>query len=191
MTETKFASSARRFGRDTTERLSCRKGEYLIWMYWPGFFETKPEVMDVWQLDDSDHVLITNRFADIPPWFELHPLETQGAIARDMKTKLDAGYQPTEPIDGPNIWRVMAGDRFAWVGGHRSGKAVEECVKGIISFEENALVLGNSDHNPDPIHWMEVNQTDEGIALFRLGARAALSLGAPRTMAVDRQWRVG
>ena len=160
-------------------------------MYWQGLLATKPQIMDFWQLDDGDHVLITNRFADIPPWFELHPLETQYAIAREMTKKLDAGYQPTDPIVGPNIWRVMAGDRLAWVADHKSGKAVGENVKGIISFEENALVLGNSDRNPDPLHWMQVNRTDEGIASCRLGASAALSLGAPRTVAVDRQWRVG
>lgn len=73
-------------------------------------------VRDVWQMKDGDYLTITNRWQDLPPWFDLHPLECSGALCDWMQKKLREGYEPEEPVEGPNIWRLSAGDRLAWVG---------------------------------------------------------------------------
>jgi hypothetical protein len=48
-------------------------------------------------------VTITNRWLDLPGRFTLHPLEVANRAAYEMMKRLNEGYRPTEPMDGPNI----------------------------------------------------------------------------------------
>ena len=133
------------FRSDTTIRWSCRKGDYIIWCGFKGIFSSEKDqytVNDLWQLKDGDYVTITNRQVDLPSWFELHPLEVSNSLVYWMQRKLEAGYQPGDIIDGPNIWRALAGDRLVWVGKQRQGVGFDNGVLSIITFSENAVIIG-------------------------------------------------
>lgn len=55
------------FDRDTTERLSCRSGDMLIWFKWGNpFIGGDLQIADIWTLTDGDQVILTNRVPDIP-----------------------------------------------------------------------------------------------------------------------------
>jgi hypothetical protein len=100
------------------------------------------KVADIWELRDGNFVTITNRQCDLPDWFDLHPLEVSGSLVWWMKTRLDEGYNPQEVVEGPNLWRVFAGDRLVWVGASRGSVHSEDCVLQLVDFRENALVYG-------------------------------------------------
>lgn len=108
--------------RDTTLRWSCREGDFVLWIRCGNILAApQPVIVDLWALRDGDWVTITNRVADLPVWFELHPTEVQGLLVYDMKRKLERGHQPGEVMDGPNLWRLKTGDRLAWLGVSRPG----------------------------------------------------------------------
>ena len=85
-------------------------------------------------------VTITNRWPDLPAWFEFHPLEVGDGAVWEMKKRLDAGYKPKDVMDGPSLWRVKAGDRLAWVTINDSDAPVKE----LLTFKACALVLGGN-----------------------------------------------
>jgi hypothetical protein len=152
-------------------------------------------VPDFWVMRDGDWVTITNRVEDLPPWFELHPLEAAGNIVYWMMKRLNDGYQPSEPCDGPNLWRVFAGDRLVWVGPSRTGLEAQNGVLGLINFEDNALVTGEPFRifNGLPT-FGDVEDADLTAAarlLLRRGWLAASGLGTSSVAAADDQWRLG
>lgn len=57
-----------------------------------------------------------------------------GTLAYWMMKKINAGYQPSEPCDGPNVWKVFAGDRLVRVGPTRAGQEAEDGVLGPDQF---------------------------------------------------------
>jgi hypothetical protein len=185
-------------GKDLTTRLSCRAGDYLIWCGCKGLFASQKnqyDINDIWQLSDSNFVTITNRQVDLPSWFELHPLEVSGSLVYWMKKKLDSGFEAGEIIEGPNIWRVLAGDRLVWVGKKRSGLDFEIGVLSIFTFNENAVIIGEpfseSDGLPSFGGFDEAKQSMEDINLCRNGWEAMLKLGAPRIVSADNKWTIG
>lgn len=173
-------------------RLSCRSGEYLLWLGHQGLFSDKYDIVDFWALQDGDFATITNRMCDLPPWFSLHPTEVSNAALRAMRPKVENGdYQPNI-IDGPNLWRVKAGDRLVRIATlQRAG--IPWPVMSIVDFDENGLVVGDTnDTDSDLLLFGAV--TDEGAAqrdgdLFRAGIAAAERLGTPCT--VSMQWSIG
>ena len=85
------------FGRAMTERLEAVYGDILIWFRPGGFLQLEEKdwtVIDLWELSEGHSVTITNAREDLPDWFELHPTETSGSLAREMLKRLDEGYQP-------------------------------------------------------------------------------------------------
>ena len=107
--------------------------------------------------------------------------------------RLDAGYEPDNYIDGPNLWRVRAGDRVVWVGDPRGGVDGNGHVLGLLTFDVDALVYG------EPLldifrgfGWFEEkDESQESKGLIREGWKAIRSLGIPRTIAADSQWALG
>lgn len=193
-------TKAMSFRSDSTIRWSCREGDYLLWVRYKGLLEClgAPQedqfsVSDFWVMKDGDWVTITNRVQDLPPWFELHPLEAAGTIVYWMMKKLNDGYQPSKPLDGPNVWRVFAGDRLVWVGPARREVEAEDGVLGLIDFEDNALVTGEPFHVSDGLlgEIEESEPTGPTKLLLRKGWLAARGLGTPRVAADDDQWRLG
>lgn len=177
------------FGRDSTLRWSCREGDYILWLRMSGGILKvgKPNVIDFWQLGDGDWATITNRIADLPVWFSLHPTEVHGQAARLMMKRLEENEAlPDDPHDSPNLWRVLAGDRIAWI--------TDKNIAEIISFEENALVIGSSETNPDPLRFAHVDDTAPDFQRTAISNHNAIEiveeLGMPRTIGIP-PWTIG
>ena len=186
------------FRQDTTIRLSCRTGDYLLWCRYKGGFSQKNdqyEINDIWQLSDGDFITITNRGIDLPSWFELHPLEVSNSLIYWMQRKLEAGYKPNDIVDNSHIWRVFAGDRLVWVGKQRSEVECDNGVLSIFTFNENAAIVGESYMNcGDVSHFGEFDQerqSEEDIILCRTGWNAILKLGSPRSASANGEWKIG
>lgn len=181
---------------DMTLRWSCRQGDFILWTSWPfpsGPRQT-PQIVDLWQMRDGDFVTITNRTADLPAWFELHPTEVCDALVFEMLKKLESGYQPGEIMDGPSIWRLKAGDRLVWVGESRPGSKAVNHVLAILECRECALAVGESNRGA-PEEWLAFGSflhpelTPAELARTRAAAEAVGKLGMPRTIAL--QWALG
>ncbi len=186
--------SIRRFGDDLTVRWSCRAGDFVLWVGLQNALAFDHEsgwmIRDFWMMRDGDFVTITNRSADLPLWFELHPSEVCGRAAFKMMERLQAGHQPKEPMDAPTIWRVKAGDRLVW----GSLEPYSELVHEIMVFEANALVSGESSTGDSdwPIHFVAPDEKDlppAAATTMRAGFKAAVGLGVPRIFA--EEWRFG
>jgi hypothetical protein len=181
------------FRGDETLRWSCRAGEFVLWVGTDSFLSADHEsawkVWDFWQMRDADFLTITNRWQDLPVWFELHPLEVAGRAVWEMQKRLAAGYKPDEPMDGVNIWRVKAGDRLVRVSLQHPSKPVQE----ILTFRDCALVLGeNSNPKRDGTFFFGAPEDElllPASAAMRAGFKMAVGLGVPRTFAV--KWRFG
>jgi hypothetical protein len=176
-----------------TVRWSCRAGEYVLWVGTDSILTSNQKsawtIRDFWQMRDGDLVTITAKWADLPEWFELHPSEVAGKAAIEMKMRLDEGYRPDEPMDGPNIWRAKAGDRLVWVTASAPSQPIVElldlrtCVLAVgessaVSLEQFIFGAPESDEAP-PAH----------VAAARAGFDAAVGLGAPRVFAPE--WTFG
>jgi hypothetical protein len=170
-------------GRDTTLRLSCRAGDQFLSLRWPGMFDRQPRVRDVWRPKDGEWLLLTSRIADLPSWFTLHPTETSGRAALDAIEKLRSGYQPPDPVDGPNIWRLMSGDRITWTGEIRSAEDSKP-KREIFDIRENALAIAHTGSELSDSDFESEQLVEAGKAAFD----AACRLGLPRTLSADGQW---
>jgi hypothetical protein len=177
-----------------TLRLSVGDGDYLLWVATDYIFNADSEsawtIRDFWQLRDGECVKMTDRWADLPAWFELHPLEVAGQAVAEMKKKLEQGFDPSEPLDGPGVWRVNAGDRVVWV----TVSGVNRGVREIFDFKNCALVLGENSKAgtgkptffgvPDP-----GERPPDVISIARAGFDAAVAQGMPRT--ISPEWLFG
>ena len=109
------------FRRDMTLQWPCCRGDFLLWLGYRDIL-SGPEAIqcyDLWEMRDGYHLTITNRLEDLPPWFKLHPAEVCDSFVYKMRAQVEKGDYPTEPINGPNLWRLKSGDRVAWVGADR------------------------------------------------------------------------
>ncbi|MEN6478491.1 MAG: hypothetical protein ABFD20_02490 [Anaerolineales bacterium] len=179
------------FGADTTQYLPCRNGDALMWLEYPSMFDAQPEIVDIWQLHDGEYVLMTNRWEDIPSWFSLHPNEVRGHYLPRMREQINAGQAADEVLDGPNVWRVRAGDRLVWVGSPRPNTISAEGVLGILEARDDLLVLGPERLLTDILTGVPSETlSDETMAALRLGLGGATQLGVPRVMAQGK-WGLG
>lgn len=183
------------FERDTTVRWACRSGDYVLWTSFRGLFSTPGDqynMADAWALRDGNFVTITNRRPDFPNGFDLHPSEVCGRLVEWMMRRLDEGYEPDAPIDGPNLWRVRAGDRVVWVGDPRGGVDGDGPVLDLVTFNVDALVYGEPLEFPRGFGWFEEkDKARENERLIEEGWKAIQSLGTPHTVAADSQWALG
>ena len=97
---------------------------------------------DLWEIRDGYHVTITNRLADLPPWFRLHPTEICNRFVFKLYEQIERGDYPETPLDGPNLWRLKAGDRVAWVGADRLERRSVDGIFAILDCQECALLIG-------------------------------------------------
>lgn len=186
------------FRSNTTMRLSCRKGDFLMWCGFKGLFSRSREPFntnDIWQLKDGDHVLITNRVVDLPDWFELYPTEAANTSISWMQKKLSKGYSPNGIMDGPNIWRILSGDRIAWVGDSRAEVESENGVLSLFTFKQNAIVIGEPFATiEDDLGFggfSEVNQSQRDLEYCHNAWNAVLNAGIPRQASMDGSWTLG
>ena len=183
------------FGRDMTLRWPCRGGDFVLWMGFPSIF-SGPEslqIRDFWEMRAGYHVTITNRPEDLPTWFTLHPTETCDSLAFKMMEKLEKGYKPGDRIDGPNLWRLKAGERVAWVGTERPERGSVNGILAILDIEQCALAVGEGNFGsaeefigfgaPTAPH------KPEDVARCHAAVEIVRQLGTPRTWAPE--WRLG
>jgi len=125
------------FGRDTTVRWSCRQGDILAVVRCKSIFADIRDafaLVDSWCMRDGDFVTFTNRMADLPPWFKLHPSEVCDVLADEMAA--------SEVMQGPNIWRLRTGDRVAWVGNSHPGRDGIDGLLAVLDCQACTLALG-------------------------------------------------
>jgi hypothetical protein len=177
-----------------TVRWSCQAGEYVLWVGTDSILTSNQRsawtIRDFWQMRDGDSVIITNRWADLPGWFELHPTEVGGDATVEMTKRLNAGYRPDDPMEGPSIWRAKAGDRLVWVTTSDTSRPVRE----ILDLRSCVLALGES--STFSLEQFIAFGAPEGedpppadVAATRAGFDAAASLGMPRVIAPE--WKFG
>ena len=181
--------------RDMTVRWACRAGDYVLWASFRGFVSNPGNEYapaDAWALCNGDFVTITNRRSDFPNGFDLHPSEVCGELVGWMMRRLETGYKPDHPIDAPNLWRVRAGDRVAWVGAPRGGVDGDGRVLGLLEFDVDTLVYGEP---LDPFRgfggFQEKDESERSRQLLREGWQAICCSGTPHTAAGDSQWAIG
>lgn len=162
-------------------------------------FEDDPSkavlIRDMWEMGDGDYATITNRYEDIPDWFTLHPLEVCNRLIPPMQKMLDSGYEPPDPLEAANIWRIKAGDRLAWIGKSRPGLLQQGPILSLVDFRESALVIGENARGitMDNLYTFGAltndKQTPEEIAMVREAIKGVVQLGMPRTFAPE--WKLG
>ena len=185
-----------RFSNDMTLRWPCRRGDFLLWMGYSNVF-SKPDsvqIFDLWEMQDGYHVTISNRPEDFPVWFELHPSEVCNALVYKMMAKLERGYQPGDPMDGPNIWRLKVGDRVAWIGADRPEQTSANGILAILDCCACALAIGEGRFGrAEEFVGFGAPSTDEMNPADAERGHAAVEfvkrLGIPRTWGPE--WRIG
>ena len=172
-----------------TLRWACRAGDYLLWA---SFKSGGYTIADVWELDDGNFVTLTNRAADLPTWFDLHPLEASGRHVAWMQRRVAGGYDLAGPLDGPNLWRVFAGDRLAWVGQRRAGIDSSDGVLAVVDFRENALVCGEP---IDPVAgfggFAAGDPSPKSVEMCNAAWEVIRRAGIPRAASANYQWCIG
>jgi hypothetical protein len=186
------------FGDDMTKRISCRAGDFLVWIGCPGIFaatEQKPIIHDVWEMREGDFATVTNREDDLPNWFELHPTEVSNSLAYKMMERLNNGYAPGPITEAPNLWRIRAGDRLAWVGNSRPGVAALGHILSLFDFRQSALVYGETNRKRTMEELLAFGSiSDEGQKSINAdkcheAVEFVRTMGAPRIMATG--WTLG
>lgn len=177
---------------DTTLRWPCRRGDFLMWFGFSNVI-SGPEAIqchDLWEMRDGSHLTITNRLEDLPPWFRLHPTEVCGSFVYELLPKVDKVDYPSEPMDGPNLWRLKSGDRVAWVGAERPDRRSVNGILAILNCRESALAVGAAD-------WESVEEfagfgaattaemKPDDVARCQAAVSAVKKLGLPREWAPE------
>ena len=181
---------------DFTERWSCREGDLMVWLKAPSLMQADADfsVVDFWYMRDGQHVLVSNRPVDFPDWFTLHRTEVSGVEAARLMERLNEGFAPGAPVNGPNVWRVCAGDRVVWVGRRNDSSADANGVLAILDCTRNILVAGEGlrDNLEESIGFGALpteRPTEEQGRLIHAGVAAATARGAPRHLATE--WLIG
>ena len=184
------------FSRDMTLRWPCRSGDFLLWFGYRDIM-SGPEAVQcyaLYEMRDGNHVTITNRPEDLPPWFSLHPTEVCGGLVYKMMAKVEKGDYPDEPMNGPNLWRLKPGDRVAWVGVARPERRGVNGILAILDCRESALAVGEA-------YWDSVEASagfgaptatemkPDDVALCQAALNDVKKLGLPREWAPE--WKLG
>lgn len=195
-----LTSSVISFGANQTLKWEVFPGDYIVWVRWQNVFSPNPDITirDFWEMREGDLVSITSNIEDLPPWFELHPTEVSGYKGcLMMERKLNGGWRPKDPVDGPNLWRIMTGDRILWIGSMEAQG--EDPRHTLVVFKNNALVFGERRVHPNDLVWflsfgaaLESPSSDRVVRLVRAGLDEARKLGPPREIAdIGSGWRIG
>jgi hypothetical protein len=179
-----------------TLRWPCRSGDFVLWFGYRDIFSGPAAVQcyDLWEMRDGCHVTITNRLEDLPPWFRLHPTEVCGGFAYKMMAKVEKGDYPTEPMNGPNLWRLKSGDRVAWVGTERPDHVATNGILAILDCRESALAVGEAyGHSVEAFADFGASTTSEmkpdNVARCQAALNAVKELGLPREWSPE--WKLG
>ena len=184
------------FNADTTLRWACRERDFILWMRLQDVFSQKVEILDVWRLRDGDVVTLSNRIADLPVWFPLHPQDISGSASHTVLDELNSGRwcPDAEPMESENVWRAQAGDRLGWVGTSRPGWKDTDGVLGLVDFYECALVIGEpaACDGGELVGFGAVTgkETEVDMSRVRHVYDLASKMGCPRTMSAEWSLKV-
>ncbi len=150
---------------DTTFRLHPSGGDYLMCVRCNNPFGNPPEfrIVDFWEFHEGDRLLITNREEDYP------------AAAEQM----EAG--------GPSLWKVLPGDRIAWVGWRCQSIEREPTLVALVNCQHEGYVYGEP-ASPTLESMMSFGSpstteiSPEIRSLWAVGYDAAVALGLPRRL---------
>lgn len=180
------------FDDGATLKCPVSPGDYMVWVRWTDILSvtSNVKILDFWELREGDAVTITSRIDDLPPWFELHPTEVLGAVAcQRMRKKLDSGWKPGEPLDGPNLWRVRTGDYVIWLSA--DGPPNDYTSQTMIVFRTDALAYGERNIHPGDLAWfmsfgapLEEQPGEQMKGRVHAGLDAVRKLGLPRQIGV-------
>jgi len=183
------------FGGDTTFRWACREGDFMLWLRLKHMLSEEWAILDFWRLRDGDAIVLTNRLADLPHWFELHYSEICNALGEQVMKEYEAGTRrlAEEPADGPNLWRIRAGDRIVWTGTPRPGNPGCDGILAVIEFRASVLIAGEPAAG-SLREWVDFGGPPEDldkqeISLCRHGYDVAVGLGEPCVFGVE--WLLG
>lgn len=186
-------------GSDWTFKIPAHEGDCLLWLGHESVFSilNPPKPKDYWVLNSKSAALITNKVEDFPSWFGLHPSERSGRLASPSAfAEINAGKVdfPSEPIEGPNIWRCKPGDWLLWLGEGNSERQSKSGILGLYGF--SACALAARELSPGEIGLPA--STEAGLqAEFppAMGAMlaAAMRLAGPRmqTRVFSDSWGIG
>jgi hypothetical protein len=181
-----------RIGRDVSLRWAFRTGDYLLWIRSRlGDTDASAEIIDLWELQDGDHALLTNRRQDIPKWFELDASEVRNSELSSMTARLAAGEEPGPKTDGANVWRAMAGDWLLWVGQPRAGEQTPSNGFLLARVDENLLVLGDGPSAASPMFGAQERDgfPPDTLVAVRAGMAEVRRQGPRRSIATE--WVIG
>ena len=172
-----------------THRLECRWGDILVRLRPASLWSLMPRVTDFWFLRAEDTVTITNRLADLPTWFQLHPTEAMNAVATEMARRLDEGWVPGPITEASHTyWRVSAGDRLVWLPDRTENSSPRE--EQAFDFRTDALASGEP-HELDLIDHLAFGSVpesaDQDFVTGRLREALSISteIGLSRTFAAE------
>jgi hypothetical protein len=147
---------------DSTFRLRPNAGDYLLWIRCEDPL-CNPElaIADFWEFHEGDRLLITNREEDYPATLE----------------QLEDG--------GPSLWKVLPGDRLAWVGWRPHSNEHTPTLIALINCLGEGYVYGEP-ASPTIDSVMSFGAptsepTPEIRRLWAVGYDAAVALGLLRT----------
>jgi hypothetical protein len=172
--------------------LKLMPGDLLMHFRTPLFSDDKPEILDLWLMKEEGQLRITNKEAEMPPGFELHPTEVGDALAYRMMEKLKKGWKPGEIVEAPNIWRVRTGDRLTLLG--ERPWLEDGMMLGLFEFRKSALAywLRKDGQMPFMEEALAGAPSDEDTKRKEWGRRAyskVAAMGLPREMA--EEWTIG
>ena len=143
-------------------------------------------------MQDSDFLTITNRLADLPIWFSLHHTEAAGRNLLGMMKSMEKNESAKEPLDGPNIWRLFAGDRLLWIKQPTAQPFKDIAEPKLLELSSNALCTGESNQKDFNFVDFGTIKTTELIEICKNAYDEANKLELPRTMAADyTDWTLG
>jgi hypothetical protein len=168
----------------TTLRLSCRAKDFFVWVRYEDLFSESIGIIDIWEMKEGDSILMTNRFGDVPEWFDLHYSEITGSQTSNWLGKYQ-DLPPNTPLEGPNIWKVKSGDRLLWTGNTRPFQEEVNGILSIFDIHHDILVIGNSSRSnlEESITFGKINDSNDqlGIDRVRFGVNLIRKMGVPRT----------
>lgn len=144
---------------DSTFRLTPNVGDYLLWIKCRNPWCNPPDfaIADFWEFREGDQFLITNCERDYPATVE----------------QMEEGRS--------NLWKVLPGDRLAWVGWRAAGPtllALFNCLcEGYVYGESTSATVDSFIAFGAP----RGEATPEVRRLWMVGYDAAVALGIPRT----------
>lgn len=178
-----------RFDRNQTVRWQPQNGELVIWFRSRDIRRLSEwEIVDLWALEHDDTLTITNSRNELPSWIMRHPSAIYGQANSELT---DQSIESAEVLDGPNIWKILLGDRLARISVSHQGQQSVHDVLCLVDFTKSALAIGESGCQNRVMNFGALTNPDnpEAVAGGRYAADLIDQMGPPRVVA--EHWSIG